>query len=165
MRGEPLGDLVVIWSESRDTSEVWLVDAARPDVGTTVGRRPTDGRRVPRRAPRVRRRRATLLIVTDDGAVEFRLMPLPGAGAPDQDHTAWREARPEHPDERLGGPMRSRAQSSSRCVPVAGTGCACSARRPRRRRSRPHRRPPRGALRLARNTDYDAAAMTVEDES
>ena len=26
------GDLVVIWSENRDTSEVWVVDAARPDL-------------------------------------------------------------------------------------------------------------------------------------
>ena len=47
------------------------------------------------------RERVSFLLVTDDDAVEFRLVSCPVPGPGGQDHTAWREVRPEDPAERL----------------------------------------------------------------
>ncbi|MFZ0323418.1 MAG: oligopeptidase B, partial [Actinomycetes bacterium] len=90
---------IVIESHSRNTSEVWLVPSADPT-----------------RAPRVvePRRRGVeysvehapgadggdLLITTNDGAVEFRLVRAP---AVDPRRANWREVVAENPDERLHG--------------------------------------------------------------
>ena len=43
----------------------------------------------------------TLLVVTNDGAQEFRLARCPVPRDADQDHTAWEPVRPEDPAERL----------------------------------------------------------------
>ena len=42
-----------------------------------------------------------LLLVTDDGATEFRLARCPVPRDRDQDSSSWLPVRPEHPDERL----------------------------------------------------------------
>ncbi len=95
------GDLVVVSSENRDTSEVWVVDAHAPDspARSVGGRR----RGVEYQAEHVRYADGSdeLLLVTDDGAGEFRLARCPVPRDTDQDSSSWLPVRPEHPDERL----------------------------------------------------------------
>ena len=95
------GDLVVLWSENRDTSEVWVVDAHAPDspARSVGGRR----RGVEYQAEHVRYADGSdeLLLVTDDGAPEFRLARCPVPREGDQDSSSWRPLRPEDPAERL----------------------------------------------------------------
>ncbi len=95
------GDLMVIWSENRDTSEVWVVDATDPTSAplSVGGRR----RGVEYRAEHVRHPGGTdeLLLVTNDDATEYRLARCPVPRTVDQDATAWRPVRPENPAERL----------------------------------------------------------------
>ena len=96
------GDLVVIWSENRDTSEVWVVDAHDP----TSPPRSVGGRRrgVEYHAEHVRHADGSdeLLLVTNDGATEFRLArcPVP-ARRPTRTRRPGRPLRPEDPAERL----------------------------------------------------------------
>ena len=97
VRATRSGDLVLIHTANRDTSEVWLVDAHAPESEP----RCVEPRRAHveyecehARTPAGDR----LLVVTNDGAPEFRLMsaPLssPGRGS-------WVELLPEDPAERL----------------------------------------------------------------
>jgi oligopeptidase B len=101
VRGARTGTLIVIWSASRDTSEVWVLDANDPfsPPRSVGGRRKgveyhaehavlTDGSE-------------TLLLVTNEDAVGFRLARCPVPRDTDQDHTSWQAVRPEDPDERL----------------------------------------------------------------
>jgi oligopeptidase B len=97
LRGTRSGDLVVVWSTSRSTGEAWVVDAHAPESPA----RSTGGRRDGVLYEVEHAGGDTLLVVTNDDAVEFRLMTAPVPRDADQDHTTWREARPEHPDERL----------------------------------------------------------------
>ncbi|GAA1146594.1 prolyl oligopeptidase family serine peptidase [Nocardioides aquiterrae] len=101
VRGTRSGDCLVLWSESNTTSECWVVDAH--DV--TRGPWSVGGRRAGVRYHAEHRRRADgggdLLVVTDDGAVEGRLMTAPVPDGADQDASVWVEARPESPDETL----------------------------------------------------------------
>lgn len=101
LRGTRSGGLVVIWSESRDTREVWVVDAHQPlSPAYSVG-----GRRagVEYHAEHVLHPDGTdaLLVVTNDEAEEFRLARCPVPRHEDQDHRAWEPVRPEDPTERL----------------------------------------------------------------
>jgi oligopeptidase B len=91
------GRVIVVWTENRNTVEVWLIDAERP----------TDPARcVERRRPGVwydvEHARIdgddVLLIVTNDDAEEFRLMraPLDSPG-----RESWTELLPYDPAERL----------------------------------------------------------------
>ncbi len=95
------GRLAVAWVRASDTSEVWVLDTADPTATprSVGGRRPgvtyhaehavlPDGSE-------------SLLVVTDDGAPEFRLMRAPVPRSADQDHAAWEELLPERPAERL----------------------------------------------------------------
>lgn len=95
------GDRIVLWSESNTTSECRVVDAH--DV--TRGPWSVGGRRDGVRYHAEHRRRPDggedLLVVTDDGAVESRLMVAPVPDGADQDAAAWVEARSERPGERL----------------------------------------------------------------
>lgn len=97
VRATRSGDLIVIRSANRDTAEVWLVDAHRPDE--------------PARCVQARRRGIEyacehvrtgagdqLLIVTNDAAQEFRMMSAP-LGSPGRD--SWTQVLAERPDERL----------------------------------------------------------------
>jgi len=101
VRATRSGGLVVIWAENRDTREVWVVDAATPTgpVLSVGGRRPgveyhaehavlPDGSDV-------------LLVVTNDGATEFRLAGSPVPRAGHQDSSNWYSVRDEDAEERL----------------------------------------------------------------
>jgi oligopeptidase B len=155
------GDLVVITSESRSTSEAWVVDAHAPEsTPRSVG-----GRR-PGVVYAVEHAGDALLLVTNDDAVEFRLMQAPIPRDADQDHAAWVVARPEHPDERLlrvdrfaqAVVLSYRADGQHRLRIVApddltGDGMVVGSR------------DQVGCLALSRNPLYDADAVTVCDES
>jgi len=101
VRASRSGGLVLIWSASRDTTEVWVLDAHDPrDPPRSVG-----GRRV---GVEYHAEHAVLpdgtevlLLVTNDQAQEFRLAQCPVPRAADQDHHTWRPVREEDPDERL----------------------------------------------------------------
>ena len=160
--GTRTGDLVIIESASRDTSEVWLVDAHRPES--------------PARCVRERRRGVEyhvehlrtsaferLLVVTDDGATEFRMLMTSISGgevAPGD----WWELLAEDPAERLHDvdafanhlvlSLRRDGSPLLRVLALDGTvlhDIVCSL--------------PAGTVRLARNERYDATAITVVEES
>lgn len=101
VRGARSGAAVLLWSESRDTTEAWVLRARDPlaPPRSVGGRRKgveyhaehtvlPDGAEV-------------LLLVTNDGAPEFRLARCPVPRDADQDHHAWEPARAEDPGERL----------------------------------------------------------------
>jgi oligopeptidase B len=163
-RSSRTGDWVVIASESNTTAEAWLVDGHDPESAP----RSVGGRRAGVRY-RVEPRRTDegqdVLVVVDDRA-EGRLMLAPVPGPEGQDSSTWSEARPENPSEHL-----RRADAFARGVvlslrvdgrhvlrvlahdDLAGQGRELMAASPG------------GGLHLARTTDYDTAAITVEDES
>jgi oligopeptidase B len=91
------GEVGVVMAESRDTSEVWLLDLRDPEAPA----RAATGRRRGVLAACEHARTAegdTLLVVTNDGAPEFRLMAAPlEASGPEH----WREVVGERPDRRL----------------------------------------------------------------
>ena len=91
------GDVIEIVSACRDTSEVWLVDARAPeDLPRCVEPRRQG---VEYRAEHVRTVSGDLLyIVTNDEAVEFRLVAAP-LHSPGRQN--WREVVAEDPAERL----------------------------------------------------------------
>jgi oligopeptidase B len=159
------GELIVIWSESRSTSEAWVVDATSPESPprSVGGRRHGVQYRV-EHAPSPAGDR--MLVTTNDGAVEFRLMTAPVPRGGDQDATVWVEARPGRPDERLlqadafaaGVVLSYRSDGRHRLRIVdhddlAGEGRVLDSRYDV------------GCLDLARNTTYDAPAVTIADES
>jgi len=91
------GDLVLISSYSRDTSEVWLVDANDPTspAQCLAPRRTGIEYDVePARIDGADR----LLVLTNDGATEFRLMI---ATKPDEGHSGWATLIAENSAERL----------------------------------------------------------------
>jgi oligopeptidase B len=97
VRATRSGDLLLVTSESRSTSEVWVVDAGAPaSPARSVG-----GRRHGVVYDAEHGGGDTLLLVTNDDAVEFRLMTAPVPRDCDQDHAAWTQARAENPAERL----------------------------------------------------------------
>jgi len=161
IRGARSGDLVVVTSGSRSTSEVWVIDAHAPESEA----RSAGGRRhgVLYDAEHAG---DSLLLVTNDGAVEFRLMQAPVPTDADQDHTAWTEARPENEDERLLRAdafadavvlsYRADGQHRLRIVPAGDLGGDGVVVRSREEV---------GCLSLSRNKVYDADAVTVCDET
>ncbi|MET1059795.1 MAG: prolyl oligopeptidase family serine peptidase [Nocardioides sp.] len=161
VRASRSGDLVLLLSESRDTGEVWAIDARDPECAPrSVGGRRTG---VLYRAEHLRA--GPLLLVTNDDAVEFRLVEAPVPTA-DQDHTAWRPVRPENPTERLERVdafeghlvlgLAADAEHELRVVRVddpAGEGFTVRSRFAG------------GEVRLARNPRYDMGTVTVVDQS
>jgi oligopeptidase B len=155
------GELVVITSESRSTSEVWVVDSRAPGSEP----RSVGGRRhgILYHAEHAGDR---LLLVTNDDAIEFRLMSAPVPRDRDQDHTAWTEVRPEHPAERLyradafaaGIVLSYRADGRHRLRVVGHDDLAGDGIEVRSRHEV-------GCLALARNPAYDASTVTVCDET
>lgn len=157
------GDLLVIESASRDTSEVWLVDARRPEAPARCVR--------PRRPGveyHVEHSRTTageqLLVVTDDGATEFRLLTAPISAGEVGDPDNWRELVPENPAERLHHvdafashlvlSLRRGGTPVLRVLTLDGSlvhNVVCSL--------------PAGTVRLGRNELYDVSAVTVIEES
>ena len=108
------GDAVVLLDESRDTGESWVVDAARRRLAAAVGRRPPARRAstTPSTA-RADRGRADLLLVTNDDAVEFRLMTARCRSDADQDHTHLARGRAP----------RTPTSGSSGSTPSPGASC------------------------------------------
>jgi oligopeptidase B len=166
VRATRSGALVVVSSENRDTSEVWVLDAHDP----TSPARSAGGRR---RGVQYAAEHCVLpdgsdilLLVTDDAAVEFRLAGCPVPRGTDQDSTAWWPVRVEDPAERLGqvdafaghvvlayradGEQRLRVL---RTDDLAGEGLVV----------RPQLGP--GALRLGPNEEFEAGTVLVEEES
>lgn len=156
-------EAILILSESRDTSESWVVDARRPEspARSIGGRRPG----VVYRAEHVRES-DDLLVVTDDDAVEFRIMRAPLPRHADQDHTTWTEVRPEDPAERLERvdafaghvvlSLRSEGEHRLRVLrhdDLAGPGHVLRSRHPG------------GGVRIARTPVYDAPAVTIVDQA
>jgi oligopeptidase B len=96
--GSRSGDVVTILIGCRDTTEVWLLDAHRP----TDPPRVVEPRRrgVEYQCEHARRPDGThhLFIVTNDEAVEYRLMHAPFA---DPARANWREVVPESAEERI----------------------------------------------------------------
>lgn len=170
LRGSRSGEQVLIWSESRDTGESWVLDARAPDAGprSVGGRRPG----ILYRAEHVAAPEGAghLLLVTNDDAVEFRLMSAPVPTEADQTSDAWREVRAEHPAERLERvdafadfvvlSLCSGGEHRLRLLPhgdphgdLSGEGTVVGSRYTG------------GEVRLARNTSYDAATVCVVDQS
>jgi oligopeptidase B len=147
---------ILVHGESRETSEVWYVDPADPElVPRSLGGR-RDG--VIYSAEHVRD--GGFLLVTNEDAVEFRLMSCAGPGEP------WVEVRPEEPTERLdrvdafaGYVVASYRHAGDNTLRVldaddlAGPGRVVTTRFPG------------GELWLGRNTWYDAETVAVTDES
>ncbi len=166
VRGTRSGGLVVIWSASRDTTEVWVVDTARP--GTPP--RSVGGRRagVEYHAEHARFGDGNdgLLVVTNDGAPEFRLATCPVPHEEDQDHRTWRGVRQEDPAERLERVdafathvvlgFRSGGRHRLRVLPLddlAGEGLVVDPALEA------------GSVAATRNHAFDATSVTVVDQS
>lgn len=166
LRATRSGDYVVIWSESRTTSECWIVDSRRPETPprSVGGRRPGVLYRIEHEAEDDGPGR--LLVVTNDAAPEFRVM---AAGVPttaDQDAGQWMEIRPEDPAERperidafrgrLVLTLRTAGERQLRLLPPedpSGPGITVRSRFVG------------GEVGLARNTAYDVEAVTVIDQA
>ncbi len=160
VRGCRSGDVALAWSESRDTSEVWVIDTHDPEAqarSVTPRRkgvlyscehaRTSDG--------------DVLLVVTNDGAPEFRLMSAPLA---DPGREQWREVVAERNDRRLhtvdafAGHLvlgyRAPESLLLTVLPLDGRE-ACDVLPTSRY----------GTIRLDRNELFDAATITVAEES
>ncbi len=155
------GGCVVIRTEAKDSSEVWLVDAGSPESAAVVvePRRPGVLYTVSH-APRPDG--DVLLIVTNDGAQEFRLMRAPVA---DPGRAAWTELVGEDPAERLQAAdvfarhavlsMRRDGSPLLRLVRRDGSEVAVDV----------HPGIPAGTIRLWTNEEYDTDVVTVVVES
>jgi oligopeptidase B len=166
LRATRSGGLVVIWSESRDTREVWVLDAHQPlsPARSVGGRRPG----VEYHAEHVVLPDGddNLLLVTNDDAVEFRLARCPVPREADQDHLAWEPARPEDPDERLERVeafeshvvlvFRSHGVRRLRVVPLDAVGSSGFVVDPVLEG---------GTVALSHNEDFGAPSVTVADQS
>ena len=166
VRATRSGALVVIWAVSRDTTEVWALDAASP----TSSPRSVGGRRtgVEYRAEHVVLPDGTdtLLLVTNDEATEFRLARCPVPRDSDQDHTSWAPARAERPDERLERvdgfaghavlSYRSETQHRLRVLPLDALDAEGLVIEPAF---------DCGSIAIGPNAEYDATTVTVEDQS
>ena len=160
------GGLVVIWAESRDTREVWVLPAADPTApALSVGGR---RRGVEYHAEHVVRPDGSdlLLVVTNDGATEFRLAGAPVPCDGHQDSSAWFPVRSEDPSERLERAdafashvvLTSRAGGLNRLRiltvdDLAAPGLVVD----------PQHLP--GSLGLGHNVEFDVDRITVCDES
>jgi len=89
------GALIVVEIASKLTSEVWLLDAGQPDAAPRVVAARAQGHEYS-----VDHHGDTLYVVSNDGAVNFRLMAAPLA-APERAN--WRELIPHRDDVKLDG--------------------------------------------------------------
>ena len=166
VRASRSGDLVLVLAESRDTGETWVIDAHSPEAPprSAGGRRPG----VVYRAEHQRDADGPgrLLLVTDDDAVELRLVACPVPLTHDEDHTSWQEVRGEDPTERLERVdafeghvvMSFRSDFEHRLRVVTGNDLAGPG-------SVVRSRFPGGAVHLARNTAYDATTVRIVDRA
>ncbi len=155
LRATRSGDAIIMWSESNSTSESWFLDAHEP-MGTprSIGSR-RRGVRYRAEHRRLADGSADLLIVTNDGAVEFRLMTAPVPGSANQDWSTWTELIPENPNERL---MRADAFSGAIVVTLRTAGTTALRILPQGHTLTSDL--PAGEVSLARNPMYDVDAIT-----
>src|SRR4051794_2764525 len=166
VRSPRRGDLVVIWSTSRNTSETWVVDTREPTprARSAGGRRPGVEYHV---EPARIDGSDVLLVVTNDGATEFRLAVAPVPEASDLDHRSWSDLRPEDPAERLERvdafaghavlSLRSGGRLRLRLLPLESIGTADGVVVDPAFDA--------GTVALGRNLEYDATSVTVVDRS
>jgi oligopeptidase B len=162
VRGTRSGDLTVISSTSRSTGESWVVDAHAPESPA----RSVGGRRHGVLYDVEHAGGDTLLVVTNDDAVEFRLMRSPVPIDTDLDHTSWSQVRAEDPAERLlrvdafagAVVIGSRADGRHQLRLLSADDLAAPGIVVRSRDEV-------GFLDLARNELFDATAVTVCDET
>ncbi len=149
------GAYVTITSANRDTTEVWLIpadDPGRPPV-SVAGRRPRVEYRVDHDAGRDR-----LIIVTDDGFPEFKVVHAPVTGGP------WQDLLPADPTERIHRAdcfagyivlsLRRGGEPLLRVIPLDG--------------GEPweiHPETTAGRIELVHNHDYAAASVLIETGS
>jgi oligopeptidase B len=155
------GGLVVIHSEAKDTSEVWLVPADRPEEPARLVEARQPGR-IYRVAHAPRPDGDLLLVLTDDDAPEFRLMSTPLATP---DRASWTELVGEDPAERLESVevfaghvvlvLRREGSPLLRIVRRDGAETAVDV----------HPGVPAGTIRLGTNEDYFARSVVVVVES
>jgi oligopeptidase B len=157
------GDVAVVWSVSRDTSEVWALDLRDADAKPwSVGGRRQGVEYHAEHHPNL----DAMLLVTNDGAQEFRLAGAPVPRDGDQDSSTWWRLREEDPAERLERVdafdghvvlrLRTGGQRAVRLLPVddpTGTGHLVVPAYPG------------GTLDLGVNQDYRASFVTVCDQS
>ena len=154
------GDLLLIEADSRDTTEVWLVDAHDPEREARVVEPRRRG--VEYSCEHARTRDGDqLFIVTNDAAMEFRLVSAP-LSTPGREF--WREVVAEQPGRRLLSAdafhgylvltVRDGESLSLRVLPLDGTTSY---------EVRPE--PPVGTMRLDRNERFDVGEVTIAEES
>jgi oligopeptidase B len=97
IRGCRSGDVIVAWAQSRDTSEVWLVDAHRPESAARCVQPRVAGLEYACEHARTAAG-DRLFIVTNHEATEFRLMSAP---LTDPSLANWVEVLAENTAERL----------------------------------------------------------------
>ena len=160
VRGARTGDAAFIWAESRDTSEVWVVDTRDPDATP----RSVEPRRkgVVYSCEHARTAEGdVLLVVTNEGAGEFRLMTAPLA-TPGREH--WRELVAERPDRRLQtvdafaghAVLTYRVLESVVLTVLPLDGGAAYDLAPSL---------PQGTIRLDRNELFETSTVTIAEES
>ncbi len=166
LRGTRSGGLVVIRAGSRDTGEVWVVPADDPtQPPRTVGGRRRGLEYDVEHLPRADGGEA-LLVVTDDGATEFRLATAPVPRDGDQDHTAWSPLLDEDPRVRLVAAdafashvvltVRTEGELRFRVLSADDLGAAGFEVRPLF---------DGGTLALGPNEEFDTDVLLVEDQS
>ena len=161
------GELLVLWARSRDTTEAWVLDATTPE-GTP---RSVGGRRqsIEYHLDHVRDPDGPghLVLATNDDAVEFKVMTAPVPTEADQDHSGWRDLVAERPDRRIervdafaGHLVLSVRHAMAHEVEVFDVDGE-RVGEPRSLVSRFEA----GTVELGTNTDYDATAVVVCEQS
>jgi oligopeptidase B len=155
------GGYVVIHTAAKDSSEVWLVPADRPETAATVVEpRRADVLYTVAHAPRPDG--DVLVIVTNDSAQEFRLMTAPVS---DPGRAGWTELVGEDPEERLMGvdvfaehvvlSLRREGSPLLRIIRRHGSQTAVDV----------HPGVPAGTIRLDHNDEYGTDSVLVAVES
>jgi oligopeptidase B len=157
------GDLVVATARSRETTEVWLVDAHSPTQEATCVEPRRRGVEYDVEHARLASGRDVLLLLTNDGATEFRLMEAPLA-TPGREH--WHERIAENPAERLHAveafadalvlSLRRDGSPCLRVLPLDGDGDGGFDLAPTL---------PAGRISLGRNEMWHTESVTVVEES
>jgi oligopeptidase B len=161
------GELIVVRTANRISSEEWLVDAGRPQDPPRLvqPREPGVEYTVEHHAGSDGGR---LLIVTNLEAPEFRLVEAP-LSAPGRE--SWRELVAEHPTERLVAvdafadhvvlTLVSQARRILRVVPAGALGASDAGLRSQDVEARSAA----GIVELSHNEVYDARRILVEEQS
>lgn len=157
------GDLVVATARSRETTEVWLVDAHSPTQEATCVEPRRRGVEYDVEHARLASGRDVLLLLTNDGATEFRLMEAPLA-TPGREH--WHERIAENPAERVHAveafadalvlSLRRDGSPCLRVLPLEGDGDGGFDLAPTL---------PAGRISLGRNEMWHTESVTVVEES